>query len=178
MIDMQDSNTRTTVKQIRLALFIVIFGLVLSGVTAFPLLHEMNWICQIIAGESRDPALHAGFTKWLLIVRQGLEETYEKFPFIAYGTDWLAFAHLSIALFFILPWRDPIRYQGVLHIGVWMSILVIPLAHICGPIRGIPFWWRMIDSSFGILCLPPLCYALWKIRLLEKNCSSRTQPDV
>jgi hypothetical protein len=50
-----------------------------------------------------------------------------------------------------------------------MSVLVIPLALICGPIRGIPFWWRMIDCSFGIFCLPPLLFALWKIRLLEKE---------
>lgn len=170
---MPNPSTMTTIKQIRLSLFIVIFGLVLSGVTAFPLLYEMNGICQIMVGDSRDPSMHDGFTRWILIVRQGLEETYEKYPFIAYGTDWLAFAHLSIALFFILPWREPLRYKGVLVIGVWMSIFVIPLAHICGPIRGIPFWWRMIDSSFGILCLPPLCYALRKIRDLEKNVSSR-----
>lgn len=157
----------TTLRQIRLSILIVIFGLVLSGVTAFPLLHEMNWISNMIAGESKDPASQEGFVKWILTVREGLDETYGKFPFIAYGTDWLAFAHLMIALFFILPWRDPVRYKGVLHIGVVMSILVIPLAHICGPIRGIPFWWRMIDCSFGVFCLVPLWFALWKIRLLE-----------
>lgn len=159
----------TTLRQIRLSILIVIIGLVLSGVTAFPLLHEMNWISGVIAGESKDAAMHEGFVKWILTVREGLEATYDQFPFIAYGTDWLAFAHLMIALFFILPWRDPVRYVGVLHIGVVMSLLVIPLAHICGPIRGIPFWWRMIDCSFGIFCLPPLLFALWKIRLLEKE---------
>jgi hypothetical protein len=159
----------TTLRQIRLSILIVIFGLVLSGVTAFPLLHEMNWLSSLIAGGSKDPAMHVGFVKWILTVREGLEVTYAEFPFIAYGTDWLAFAHLMIALFFILPWRDPVRYKGVLHIGVVMSVLVIPLALICGPIRGIPFWWRMIDCSFGILCLPPLLFALWKIRLLENE---------
>lgn len=168
----------TTLRQIRLSILIVMVGLVLSGVTAFPLLHEMSWISNMIAGESKDPALHEGFVRWIFTVREGLEETYDKFPFIAYGTDWLAFAHLMIALFFILPWRDPVRYVGVLHIGVVMSILVIPLAHICGPIRGIPFWWRMIDCSFGILCLPLLWFALWKIRMLEKENSQFSEgPD-
>ena len=159
----------TTLRQIRLSILIVIIGLVLSGVTAFPLLHEMNWISGVIAGESKDPARHEGFVKWILTVREGLEATYDQFPFIAYGTDWLAFAHLMIALFVILPWRDPVRYVGVLHIGVVMSLLVIPLAHICGPIRGIPFWWRRIDCSFGIFCLPPLWFALLKIRLLDRE---------
>ena len=159
----------TNLRQIRLAILIVIVGLVLSGVTAFPLLHEMNLLSSLVAGESRDPAAHDGFVKWILSVREGLEVTYDKFPFIAYGTDWLAFAHLMIALFFILPWKDPVRYQGVLQMGVVMSVLVIPLAHICGPLRGIPFWWRMIDCSFGIFCLPPLWFALRKVKLLERS---------
>ncbi len=162
----------TTLRQIRLSILIVILGPVLSGVTAFPLLHEMNWISYMIAGESKDPASHEGLVKWIQTVREGLEVTYERFPFIAYGTDWLAFAHLMIALFFILPWRDPVRYKGVLQIGVVMSILVIPLALICGPIRGIPLWWRMIDCSFGLFCLPPLWCALWKIRILERENTS------
>lgn len=157
----------TPLRQIRAAIGIVIVGLVLSGVTAFPLLHEMNLLAAMLAGESRDPSVHVGLVKWILTVREGLELTYQKFPFIAYGTDWLAFAHLMIALFFILPWRDPVRYEGVLKMGVVMCLLVIPLAFICGPIRGIPLGWRLIDCSFGVLCLPPLWFALWKIRWLK-----------
>lgn len=157
----------TVLGQIRAAIVIVIIGLVLSGVTAFPLLHEMNLLSAILAGDSLDPAAHQGLVRWILTVREGLDVTYQKYPFIAYGTDWLAFAHLMIALFFILPWRDPVRYEGVLWIGVVMSVLVIPLAHLCGPLRGIPFGWRMIDCSFGILCLPPLLFALHRTRSLQ-----------
>lgn len=154
----------SSLKQIRAAILVVIMGLILSGVTAFPLLHEMNLLATMLAGQSRDPAAHDGLEKWILTVREGLEVTYQKYPFIAYGTDWLAFAHLMIALFFILPWRDPVRYEGVLKMGVAMCLLVIPLAFICGPIRGIPLGWRLIDCSFGVLCLPFLWFALWKIR--------------
>ncbi len=156
----------TPLKQIRLAILIVIIGLVLSGVTAFPLLHELNLLADLLAGDSRDPSAHDGLIHWILFVREGLEATYQRYPFIAYGTDWLAFAHLMIALFFILPWRDPVRYEGVLKVGIACSLLILPLAFICGPIRGIPFWWRVIDSSFGIFCLPPLMFALRKIRQL------------
>ena len=147
-------------KQIRIAVGIVIFGLVISGVTAFPLLTELNLLARFLgAGDS-------GLARWILTVREGLDVTYQKYPFIAYGTDWLAFAHLMIALFFILPWKDPVRYEGVLKVGVAASLLVIPLAFICGPLRGIPFWWRLIDCSFGLLCLPPLLFALRKVRAL------------
>lgn len=147
----------------------VIIGLVVSGVTAFPLLHELNLISDVLVGSATDPATHAGFTQWILKVREGLEETYQRYPFIAYGTDWLAFAHLMIAAFFVLPWRDPVRYAGVLRVGIFCSLMIFPLAFICGPIRGIPFWWSVIDCSFGIFCLPPLLFALAKIRLLSPS---------
>lgn len=140
---------RTPLKQVRLAILIVIVGLVLSGVTAFPLLHEVNLLADVLAGGSRDPSSHEGLVHWILFVREGLEVTYQR-------TDWLAFAHLMIALFFILPWRDPVRYEGVLKVGIACSLLILRLAFICGPLRGIPFGWRVIDCSFGILCLPPL----------------------
>ena len=65
-----------------------------------------------------------------------------------------------IALFFILPYRDPIRYIGVLHVGIWCSLLIFPLALICGHLREIPLFWRLIDCSFGALCIPPLLYAI------------------
>jgi hypothetical protein len=157
-------------KQIRLAIGIVIGGLVFSGITAFPLLQELRLLSYLMTGESQgNPEQYGGLLQWILRVREGLEVTHERYPFLAYGTDWLAFGHLVIAMFFVLPWRDPVRYQGVLHIGVMASLAVIPLALICGPIRGIPFGWRMIDSSFGLLCLPPLLFALRKIRESENH---------
>jgi len=33
---------------------------------------------------------------------------------------------------------------------------VIPLALICGPLRGIPFYWQLIDCSFGVVGFIPL----------------------
>lgn len=106
----------------------------------------------------------SGLGRWVHRVTIGLEDTYAAYPFVGYGTDWLAFAHLVIAMFFVLPWRDPVRYEGILWVGVWASLLVIPLALICGPIRGIPLGWRLIDCSFGVLCLVPLGLALQGIR--------------
>ncbi|MGC6426279.1 MAG: hypothetical protein ACON5H_04710 [Akkermansiaceae bacterium] len=157
--------------RIRIALIIVIFGLVISGITAFPLLHELNFLASLLTGGSIDlnPQNYQGFTHWILKVREGLEVTYENYPFIAYGTDWLAFAHLMIALFFILPYRDPIRYEGVMHVGIWASLLVFPLALICGAIREIPIGWQLIDCSFGVVCIPPLLYAIKLTRWMASS---------
>jgi hypothetical protein len=48
----------------------------------------------------------------------------------------------------------------VLRVGLVACAGVIPLALICGPIRGIPFYWRLIDCSFGVFGALPLLYCL------------------
>jgi hypothetical protein len=45
---------------------------------------------------------------------------------------------------------------------------VLPLALIAGPIRGITFAWRMIDSSFGVFGCIPLLLVLRDIDRLER----------
>jgi len=157
--------------RIRWLVGFAIFGLVVSGVTAFPLLAELNLLASWLAPEGAspsDPGL-GGLARWILLVREGLENTYREYPFIAYGTDWLAFAHLVIAAFFLPVWKDPVRYQGVLLVGLWACLGVIPLALICGPLRGIPFYWQLIDCSFGIICAPALWWAYRLARRLERE---------
>lgn len=144
----------------RFWIFWVIIGLVLSGLTAFPLLHELNVLASLVDADS-------GLGSWIHRVRDGLAATHEAYPFIAYGTDWLAFGHLVIAMFFVLPFRDPERYVGVLWVGLIASVAVIPLAMICGPIREIPLGWRLIDCSFGVICCVPLWLALREVRRME-----------
>ena len=163
-----DGNSGSvSISRVRALVGLVIVGLVASGLTAFPLLRELNLLASLVTGVDgvtpRFPAL-PGLTEWVLHVREGLTITYRDYPFMAYGTDWLAFGHLVIAAFFVLPFRDPVRYRGVLVVGVFACLGVIPLALICGPIRGIPFYWQLIDCSFGLLCLPPLLWALRKTR--------------
>jgi hypothetical protein len=85
--------------------------------------------------------------------------TNAHYPFLAYGTDWLAFAHLVIAVAFIGPYFDPIRNKWVITFGLIACVGVIPLALIAGPIRGIPFGWRLIDCSFGVCGAIPFCCA-------------------
>lgn len=156
-----DVESASLVRRIRVALVLFIIALVLSGVTAFPLLWELSLIGKILGVDPAEPALYGdGLRFWIALVWRGLQDTYAEYPFIAYGTDWLAFAHLMIALFFLPVYRDPQRYRGNLLCGIAACVLVIPLALICGPIREIPFYWRLIDCSFGIVGIIPLLYAL------------------
>ena len=124
-------------------------GLVLSGLTAFPLLHELNLLVRIIATDGE-------LASWVLRVRDALAATYRDYAFLGYGTDWLAFRHLVIALFFLGIWRDPVRNVFTLQAGLIACADMIPLAMICGPIRGIPFYWHLIDCSFGVFGAIPL----------------------
>jgi hypothetical protein len=151
----------STLSKIRWLVGFFIIGLVLSGVTAFPLVTELHILCRMLGlGENAAPAGQTGLAWWLLYVREGLEHTQAAYPFIFYGTDWLAFAHLVIAVFFIGPWRDPVRNRWVLQAGLIACAGVVLLALICGPIRGVPVYWRLIDCSFGLIGCIPLLVAL------------------
>ena len=148
---MEEASKVRRIIRILLAGFIV--GLILSGLTAFPLQWELNTLARLLGSTSLTPD---GLMHWMLKVCDGLNATYTAYPFIAYGTDWLAFGHIVIALAFIGVWRDPVRNIWIIEWGMLACILVIPLALICGPIRGIPFYWQLIDCSFGIVGIIPL----------------------
>ena len=152
----------------RICLSLFIAGLVLSGLTAFPLLAELSWLCRSLG--INDPAAFetlSGLRHWIAFVFFGLQKTYAAFPFVGYGTDWLAFGHLMIALFFVGPFRDPVRNVWVLRVGIIACAAVIPLALICGSIRQIPLAWRLVDCSFGILGAIPLFYCLHLTRKIS-----------
>jgi hypothetical protein len=148
--------------RIRVCLAVVIAGLVVSGVTAFPLEAEVGWFARHLAGVQLP-----GLVGWLNRVHEALATTNGAYPFLAYGTDWLAFAHLVIAVAFLGPWRDPVRNKWVIEVGLIACVGVLFLALIAGPVRGIPFYWRMIDCSFGVVGAVPLMICLRDIRRLE-----------
>jgi len=112
---------------------------------------------------------------WISFIHQGLTESYKKYPFIAYGTDWLAFAHIVIAIAFWGPLKDPVKNIWVVEFGMIACILVIPLALIWGPIRGIPLFWRLIDCSFGVIGIIPLWMSRYYIQQIIKLEESKAQ---
>jgi len=157
-------------RRIRFWLAIFISGLVLSGLTAFPLNTEINWLATALRTNSLRPV--AEFTHllpWIERVQEGMDVTSSRFPFLAYGTDWLAFAHLVIAIAFIGPYIDPVRNKWVISFGLISCAGVIPLALIAGHVRGIPIAWRLIDCSFGIFGSMPLLLCRRSVAALERE---------
>ena len=138
-------------RRLRCWTWLLIIGLVLSGVTALPLQTELELLARWSgAGHATPTEAASGFVKWILIVRDGLRETNAKFPFLAYGTDWLAFAHLVIAIAFVGALRHPVRNLWLFQFGMIVSVLILPWALITGEVRGIPIYWRLIDCSFAL----------------------------
>lgn len=150
-------------KKIRLLILFFIIALILSGVTAFPVETELNWLLN-------HPALIPSFAqKWLQDVYAALVETNAKYPMLAYGFDWLAFAHIVIAMAFIGPLKNPVKNKWIIDWAILACLAIIPLAFIAGPIRHIPLFHILIDCSFGIIGLIPLFICRKMIKQLEKN---------
>ncbi|HEV2576871.1 MAG TPA: hypothetical protein VGU25_06645 [Acidobacteriaceae bacterium] len=155
-------------RSIRIWLAVVILGLFLSGITAFPLQHELDVVVRIATHfqlADHAPPLNA----WFLRVDHALADTNARYPFLAYGTDWLAFAHIVIAIVFVGPYLDPVRNKWIVTWGLINSVGVFFLALIAGPIRGIPPYWRLIDCSFGVVCGAILLKVHSDIRRLEAS---------
>lgn len=154
------SETELITGKIRKWLVLFMVGLVLSGVTAFPLETELKWLVET-------QILPITLQLWTEKVYWAIAYTNENYPFLAYGTDWLAFAHIVIALAFIGPYMDPVRNKWVIQFGRIACLMIFPLAFICGPIRGIPLYWQIIDCSFGLIGLIPLTIIYRHINRLE-----------
>ncbi len=112
------NNWRSSKFRFRVVLLFFIGGLVLSGLTAFPLLAEMRFVVRLLGlSDASSSVGFTGFSYWILTVRFGLEDMYSHYPWIAYGTDWLAFGHIIIALFFVGPVLRPLESRSVLYVG-------------------------------------------------------------
>jgi hypothetical protein len=162
------ATSATLARRIRLLLWTFIIGLVLSGATALPLEAELSVLTRLVGSSRWEGLAPASLVWWLNTVRNALVETNAAYPFIAYGTDWLAFGHFMIAIAFLGPLRDPVRNAWVVDFGIIACALVVPFALIMGSVRGIPLYWRLIDCSFGVVGAIPLWLCRRDICRLEK----------
>jgi hypothetical protein len=164
----QRSQQAETLHKIRVWLIVFMTGLFISGITAFPLQSELTLMLSILeSAPLLQSAKAVSLLPWIARVHHALSETNAQYPFLAYGTDWLAFAHVVIAVLFIGPYRDPVRNKWVVTFGLIACAGVIPLALIAGHIRGIPLPWRLIDCSFGVFGSIPLLRCRQLISTLE-----------
>ncbi len=147
-------------KNVRIHLSVFLLLLLLSGITAFPIRSEIAFLHEY--REILPPLL----SNWITQLYTNISST----PLVMlYGTDWLAFAHIVIALFFIPVYIDPEKHKINLKIGMLACLLIFPLAFICGPLRNIPFFHQLIDCSFGVFGFLYLYFIFSKINQIHKK---------
>lgn len=155
---------------IRRWLVFFILALVISGATAIPAESELAFATRLIP-------MGTLIGDWLDKLYMAVVYQNRHYPYLAYGYDWLAFAHFVLAVLFIGPLRDPVRNKWVIEFGMIACVLVIPFALIAGAMRGLPLWWRLVDCAFGVAGLVPLVIVWKKINLLELTNETETDED-
>jgi hypothetical protein len=149
-------------------LFIV--GLILSGLTAIPISATFDAAASLLGNNFRANGNVPEFVaEWLRTVSGGVHQIDKAAPYFYYGTDWLAFGHIVIALSFVGAWRDPVRNRWLYQFGMMACILVVPWAAAFGAIRGIPVWWRIIDCSFGVFGFFPVWFCHRRVCAIENR---------
>lgn len=161
------SSASQLLTRIRLWTAFIMVGLVVSGLTAIPIRTQFDlgarWFGEDFTAGGRMPGFVA---RWLSHAYHGVVSADTSAPFIWYGTDWLAFGHVVIAIVFVGAWRDPVRNRWLFQFALIAGALVVPWAAGFGSIRGIPVWWRVIDSLFGLGAMLPAWLCLrWTLRL-------------
>jgi hypothetical protein len=151
-------------KRAKRMLGLIVFGLVVSGVTIWPAVPELKMVVRIVWGNGESTGVLHDF---LLKAVKGLESVEANYPFMLYAHDWLAFAHIVLAILFAGAIRDPVRNVWIVQCGLIMCALVPVLAGICIPIRGLPLVWFWVDFSFAPAAALPLWIALRDIRRAE-----------
>lgn len=154
--------------RIRLLALFFIVALIISGATAFPLEQELSLITKLIKPLVESSRIINGLYLWIAHVHEAIVNTNASYPFLAYGTDWLAFAHIIIAIAFVGVLIKPVRNIWIVYWAILACAAVFPLAFICGSIREIPTFWILIDCSFGALGLIPLFFLIKYINELAR----------
>ncbi|MCA0399109.1 MAG: hypothetical protein LCH51_17065 [Bacteroidetes bacterium] len=134
--------------------------LLLSGLTAFPIETLLAFTLQQWPLGLQQSAPY----EWVLKVYKAVAATNQQYPFLAYGTDWLAFAHILFTILFIGAWKDPYRNRWLIDFGLIACAAIPILAFSAGAVRGIPLYWQLIDTSFGVIGALPLWLVRQKIQ--------------
>jgi hypothetical protein len=145
-------------KTIKTHIILFVIILMISGITAFPIQTEIDFMYAHLKNFPIE--LH----DWITRLYHNIHSTPDV---MFYGTDWLAFAHIIIGLFFVPVYIDPVKHKANLYVGMAACLMIFPLAFICGPIRDIPFFHQLIDCSFGMIGILYLYFILRKVNKLQ-----------
>lgn len=120
-------------KSIKICIVLFIAALVLSGATAFALEIEFAWLNNSLNNKQ------SGLSQWINKVYIALHQTNLNYPYLAYGYDWQAFAHLVIVVAFIGPLNDPVKNKWVIQFGIIACCMIFRLPLLPGILEAFRF---------------------------------------
>src|SRR6476660_2833297 len=118
------TNKTALQKRIHFLLIFFICALAASGLTAIPLQWELKLLMPFIEKISNWEIVFPAMSEWIVRINEGVQNGYGQYPFLAYGTEWLAFGHIAIAIAFVGVLRDPLRNIWVVNFGIVTCLLV------------------------------------------------------
>src|SRR5512143_3064711 len=121
------TNKTALQRRIRFLILFFIIALSAAGLTAIPLRWELALLNQYFGVDSFMFQLWPSIAGWISRVNDSVQNGYGQYPLLAYGTDWLAFAHIVIAMVFIGPLRDPVKNIWVIEFGMVACLLILPV---------------------------------------------------
>jgi hypothetical protein len=162
-------KTIPTLTHVRIWLVLFATALIGSGATAIFPREGLRLLSPLFSQGSAFQAVWPAMAEWLSLVHRAIEQTYASYPFLAYGYDWLAFGHFIISIPFLMALRNPLQHAWVITYGICACLAVLPFSIVFGAIRGIPLFWRGVDTMFGIGGLIVLLVLRQQLRALESS---------
>lgn len=164
---MKETEHKQIKRRIRVLLVLFVLGLAFGCQLVLFVRPELGWLNNMLGTGTRMRENFPNLSAWINHLYEGITETYSKYPFVAYCMDWLAFAQLAFIVFFIGTIADPVRNIWIIKSGMVICVLHILLAFGGGSFRGVPLFWRFLDSSFGFVGLIVLYLAYKNVKYLE-----------
>ena len=158
------ANKSRDIFWVRFFLFVVLLGIIFSCQMILFVEPQIQWLDRTM-GQS--PFVRQHFSQladWIGVLNISVTDTYQKYPAMAYCMDWLAFAHVFIGLSVLGVIKNPVQNVWIIKTVIVTCLLMVPFAFLSGYLRGIPFSWCMVDSTFALLVLIPLTLALRSIK--------------
>ncbi len=167
------ASRKKTLACIRVCLGLFFVGILFGLHTVVFVRAETTWMADLLGRgtfvDERWPAVAA----WFEHLHIAFATTYTTYPVIAYCMDWLGYACVVLAVLMIGAIKDPVRNLWIVQAFMIGCAIAFLMPLVMGPLRGIPLFWRLIDSSFGLVgfVLSGLAYRL--IRRLEASAADQ-----
>ncbi len=155
-------------KRIRLLLVVFVVGLAFGCQMVLFVRPELAWLNRILGPGTRTERIWPAMSAWINHLHQGITTTYAEYPFIAYCMDWLVLAQVGFMIIFIGAVIDPVRNLWIIRSGMVICLLHVVTAAVSGGLHGVPFFWQILDASFGVVGVVVLYAAYRYVGYLKK----------